>query len=254
MGRRRCARRAAAVLLIQACARRFLALRRFVPSRLREQKRQRLVLKAAEIAALVTGFKTRPCLTRCHASREDALCCPFYHGDKDRRRETIVLAPRASARYHTAFERLSSAPRYKTEPCSGTACMRGRKGGFCFFYHNDYDVLPAVGAHTGFTKTTYEMHVLQALLISNGLPLVQAEPAEPVEAAEPAEPARSTTSTDAPTLSSECSICFENFDHGAHHKSALVPCGHVLCVACATRCGRCPVCDVVVHYPLKIFG
>ena len=69
-----------------------------------------------------------------------------------------------------------------------------------------------------------------------------APPAAPVEAAAPAAAAPGTPDRD------ECPICFE-----PEKSTALVPCGHILCGACAAKYANCPVCREVVSSRMRVF-
>ena len=46
----------------------------------------------------------------------------------------------------------------------------------------------------------------------------------------------------------ECPICFE-----PEKSTALVPCGHILCGACAAKYAHCPVCREVVSSRMRVF-
>jgi hypothetical protein len=46
----------------------------------------------------------------------------------------------------------------------------------------------------------------------------------------------------------ECPICFE-----PEKSTALVPCGHILCGACAAKYANCPVCREVVSSRMRVF-
>jgi hypothetical protein len=62
-------------------------------------------------------------------------------------------------------------------------------------------------------------------------------PAAPAPAAAPGTPERD-----------ECPICFE-----PEKSTALVPCGHILCGACAAKYAHCPVCREVVSSRMRVF-
>ena len=64
-----------------------------------------------------------------------------------------------------------------------------------------------------------------------------AAPAAPAPAAAPGTPDRD-----------ECPICFE-----PEKSTALVPCGHILCGACAAKYAHCPVCREVVSSRMRVF-
>ena len=46
----------------------------------------------------------------------------------------------------------------------------------------------------------------------------------------------------------ECPICFE-----PEKSTALVPCGHILCGACAAKYAHCPVCREPVASRMRVF-
>lgn len=51
----------------------------------------------------------------------------------------------------------------------------------------------------------------------------------------------------------ECGVCLEPYG-GDVHKCALVPCGHMLCIGCATSVPDCPICRKGVTSRLKLFS
>ena len=63
------------------------------------------------------------------------------------------------------------------------------------------------------------------------------EEAAPAPAAAPGTPDRD-----------ECPICFE-----PEKSTALVPCGHILCGACAAKYANCPVCREPVASRMRVF-
>ena len=64
---------------------------------------------------------------------------------------------------------------------------------------------------------------------------------ERVDAAKAGAPGRAASD-------SECPICFE-----PERSTALVPCGHILCRACAAAHESCPVCRAAVTSRLRLF-
>jgi len=85
-----------------------------------------------EVEKMINDFKTVPCGLEGSLSSHDQRCCPFYHGDRDRRR--VVLSP--------------SGPLYSAEPCSeqfddNRQCSLGDSCGMChstteLLYHPDF--------------------------------------------------------------------------------------------------------------------
>jgi hypothetical protein len=74
-----------------------------------------------------------------------------------------------------------------------------------------------------------------------------APPAAPAEAP-PAEAAPAPAAAPGTPDRDECPICFE-----PEKSTALVPCGHILCGACAAKYAHCPVCREVVSSRMRVF-
>ena len=239
------ARRVAAAVRIQARFRGAWCRERTWPalqSHARQQKRAEILQRAKAVANTVATFKTRPCGRR-HATAEEAKCCPFYHGNGDRRHERLVFG--GGAHFYSKFEWLTSAPVYKTSLCHGKCGNRQAVGGVCPFAHGEGELLPKIPRGESFAgRDDYEMHVAQHLLLKAGLPLVCETPLPPKPAPAPLPPEPCEQEKHA------CIVCFN-----APIQVALTDCGHAqLCRSCTKLLTDCPTCRTpIAKAPLQIF-
>ena len=79
-------------------------------------------------------------------------------------------------------------------------------------------------------------------------PTPMAAAPRPASVAAPAEAAPAPAAAPGTPERDECPICFE-----PEKSTALVPCGHILCGACAAKYANCPVCREAVASRMRVF-
>ncbi len=134
----------------------------------RRNLRARIESEASSLVELVATFKcVSACRPNSHETKHQAMACPCYHGNRDRRFH--IWADARTANHPSEWSRISCAQKFRTRMCGGS-CF-GRGGAVCPFAHNQHELLPelSIGRAHG-TRDNYHLWVLQSMLTKAGLP------------------------------------------------------------------------------------